>query len=220
MNLKRKIKEELNRLEDMDYHNTPDTEKDLSRDEIVEILNEIYELKLEGSKSYHKLLDELFEKIGIGFWSYPSSVKEELNRLYLREQIPVTVKGLMNEQTLSVAPNAPSMLMSYVAFSGSGPSSINSLNQCMPSIRSFLIKLFLKQGPSGNYLFNNVANNPNQPCNYLLGLIDNMQTNLAQAGPNSQSAIMWQCKLDIYNGVLSWVQSHPVIQSVSPPWQC
>ena len=48
----------------------------------------------------------------------------------------------------------------------------------------------------------------------------NMQTNLAQAGPNSQSAIMWQCKLDIYNGVLSWVQSHPVIQSVSPPWQC
>jgi len=76
MNLKKTIKEELNRLEDMDYHNTPDTEKDISRDEIIEILNEIYELKLEGSKSYHKLLDELFEKIGIGFWSYPSPDKE------------------------------------------------------------------------------------------------------------------------------------------------
>tara|TARA_R110001592_G_scaffold230089_2_gene486856 strand:- start:1701 stop:1916 length:216 start_codon:yes stop_codon:yes gene_type:complete len=69
MNLRRVIKEELNRLEDMDYHNTPD----ISRDEIVEILNEIYELKLEGSNLYHKRLDELFEKIGIGFWSYPSS---------------------------------------------------------------------------------------------------------------------------------------------------
>jgi|TARA_R110000822_G_scaffold309887_1_gene440554 hypothetical protein len=31
---RKKIKEELNRLEDMDYHNTPDMEKDISRDEI------------------------------------------------------------------------------------------------------------------------------------------------------------------------------------------
>ena len=71
MNLKRIIKEELNRLEDMDYHNTPD--KDISRDEIVEILNEIYELQLEKAPAIaQRRLDELFEKVGIGYWSYPS----------------------------------------------------------------------------------------------------------------------------------------------------
>jgi len=70
MNLKRKIKEELNRLEDMDYHNTPD----ISRDEIIEILNEIYELQLDKAPAIaQRRLEELFEKIGIGFWSYPSS---------------------------------------------------------------------------------------------------------------------------------------------------
>ena len=45
----------------------------MSRDEIVEILNEIYELQLEGSKSMAQdQLEELFEKVGIGYWSYPS----------------------------------------------------------------------------------------------------------------------------------------------------
>ena len=53
----------------MDYHNTPD----ISRDEIIEILNEIYELQLDKAPAIaQRRLDELFEKVGIGYWSYPS----------------------------------------------------------------------------------------------------------------------------------------------------
>jgi len=48
-------------------------EKDISRDDIIEILNEIYELQLEKAPAIaQRRLDELFEKVGIGYWSYPS----------------------------------------------------------------------------------------------------------------------------------------------------
>tara|TARA_R110000824_G_scaffold374964_1_gene565662 strand:+ start:81 stop:566 length:486 start_codon:yes stop_codon:yes gene_type:complete len=68
-----RIREELNRLEDMDYHNTPD----ISRDEIIEILNEIYELQLDKAPAIaQRRLEELFEKIGIDYWSHPSPDKE------------------------------------------------------------------------------------------------------------------------------------------------
>jgi len=64
--IRKTIKEELSRM--------PDMEKDISRDEIIEILNEIYELQLEKAPAIaQRRLEELFEKIGIGFWSYPSS---------------------------------------------------------------------------------------------------------------------------------------------------
>jgi len=48
-------------------------EKDISRDDIIEILNEIYELQLDKAPAIaQRRLDELFEKVGIGYWSYPS----------------------------------------------------------------------------------------------------------------------------------------------------
>ena len=84
MNLKRKIKEELNRLEDMDYHNTPDMEKDISRDEIenfddtigqVEFQDELVTLSstersqlrdmLEDAMDDKRKLEEAFDYKGI-----------------------------------------------------------------------------------------------------------------------------------------------------------
>ena len=54
-------------------------EKDISRDKIIEILNEIYELQLEKAPAIaQRRLEELFEKVGIGYWSYPSPMNENI----------------------------------------------------------------------------------------------------------------------------------------------
>ena len=59
-----------------EYGYVPGMKKDLSRDEIIEILNEIYELQLDKAPAIaQRRLDELFEKVGIGYWSYPSPDK-------------------------------------------------------------------------------------------------------------------------------------------------
>tara|TARA_R110000851_G_scaffold267570_1_gene420047 strand:- start:3018 stop:4340 length:1323 start_codon:yes stop_codon:yes gene_type:complete len=79
-----RIKEELNRLEDMDYHNTPDMEKDISRDEIenfddtigqVEFQDELVTLSstersqlrdmLEDAMDDKRKLEEVFDYKGI-----------------------------------------------------------------------------------------------------------------------------------------------------------
>ena len=50
-------------------------------------------------------------------------------------------------------------------------------------------------------LSNFQSSNPNQPCNFIQGRIDHFTNLLAQAGPNSQSAPIWQCKLNFFNAL-------------------
>tara|TARA_R110000824_G_scaffold233042_1_gene421205 strand:+ start:119 stop:475 length:357 start_codon:yes stop_codon:yes gene_type:complete len=63
----------LDKLRNM---NQDEMKEDISRDGIIEILNEIYELQLQKAPAIaQRRLDELFEKVGIGYWSYPSPSK-------------------------------------------------------------------------------------------------------------------------------------------------
>tara|TARA_R110001583_G_scaffold189754_1_gene353503 strand:- start:2008 stop:2373 length:366 start_codon:yes stop_codon:yes gene_type:complete len=48
---------------------------------------------------------------------------------------------------------------------------------------------------------NFTSTNQNQPCNFINQRIQHFTNLLAQAGPNSQSASIWQCKLDFFNAL-------------------
>jgi len=42
---------------------------------------------------------------------------------------------------------------------------------------------------------------PNQPCNFIHQRIQHFTNLLTQAGPNSQNAPIWQCKLNFFNAL-------------------
>jgi len=139
----------------------------------------------------------------------------------LRKRIRESIRQLITEAPAPTPPPNPGeMLQSYASFAAGGLQSINTLKNTMPGIRSFIISIFLTQGPNGGYLFNH--SNPNQPCNYLnskITTLDDWITNNPNGNPNT--IISKQFRLDLYTEILSWVQTHPTLTgSVAYPWSC
>ena len=110
-------------------------------------------------------------------------IKEEIQRL--QEQTSLTPPQLLNE------------VLGWLRSTGT------SFDwRCFPTQRSWLIGIFTL-GP-----FN--STNPNQPCNFIQNKINQLQTwiNNFSGNPNSQQLAIKTCKLQAFQAMLPWAQSH------------
>ena len=147
-----------------------------------------------------------------------------MKKSQLKTLIRESVKELMTEQLSTI--NVKELFNSYhdfaqIDYTSSGPGSVFDIQGCnmQTNTKGFIIGILGTQGPAGNYIFNSVTNNPSQPCQYLQNRITAMQGNINNS-PNNPAVPQWECKIEIFTAILAWVQSHPNLQSVSPPWTC
>tara|TARA_R110001583_G_scaffold43864_1_gene139301 strand:- start:404 stop:754 length:351 start_codon:yes stop_codon:yes gene_type:complete len=105
----------------------------------------------------------------------------------LRNIIRESIKELMNEQGPITNPFNDFLIFTQ------NTSGLAFDWRCYPGIRGYAHTILS--------LPNFTSTNPNQPCNFISQRIQHFTNLITQAGPNSLSVPIWQCKLDFFNAL-------------------
>ena len=123
--------------------------------------------------------------------------KSELKKI-IKEEIQI-----LQEQTTSNSINNSLLLTAFATWVNSNGGWSDSFSNCMSiSVRGWLLNDIFTL-PVWN------SQNSNQPCQFINGKIAQLQNNIASftGNPQGQQMVSWNCKLQVFQTLLLWVQS-------------